>query len=145
MPVVAQNYSNHQKWRALFHFSTLPIFLINAIVFIVVFFKDPGKMSAWMAVVMISLFLFAFDNRGAMLAIQDRVIRNEMRMRLERVLGAGAKDKIAKLSVANLVGLRFASDAELPSLVDRTLSGELSDRKAIKQAVKDWQGDHLRA
>jgi hypothetical protein len=141
----SQTLANHQMFRPLLHFSTLPIFLVNAIVWIVQAVKQPGLMSAWMAVVMLSLFLFVFDNRNSVLTIQDRVIRDEMRLRLERVLGGGAKDKIAKLRVEHLIGLRFASDAELPALVDRTIAGEFANRKAVKSAVKDWQADRLRA
>jgi hypothetical protein len=81
----------------------------------------------------------------SILTVQDRLIRLEMRMRLERVLGAGAKEKIAKLSCGQLVALRFASDAELPALVDRTMTGEFKAKKEIKQQIKDWQADWLRA
>jgi hypothetical protein len=52
---------------------------------------------------------------------------------------------ISKLTVAQLVGLRFASDAELPGLVQRVLTGEIAEQKAIKRAIKDWQADWLRA
>lgn len=145
MPDQPQNYSNHQRFRVLFHYTTLPLFLINAIVFIVKAVKHPGLESAWMAVVFIALFLFAFDNRTATVTLQDRIIRDEMRLRLERLLGPGAKDRIAKLTAEQCIGLRFASDAELPALVDRAVSGELKDRKSIKMLVKDWQPDHLRA
>jgi hypothetical protein len=47
--------------------------------------------------------------------------------------------------VAQLVSLRFASDAELPALARKVLDEKLSDRKGIKQLVKDWQADYLRA
>ncbi len=141
----AQNYSNHTRFRWMYHYTSLPILLANAIVFIVAAVKAPTGMSIWMAVVFTALFMFAFDVRGMVLTVQDRVIRDEMRMRLERVLGAGGRDKIMKLSHPQLIGLRFASDAELPALVDRTLAGELPDRKTIKQAVQNWQPDTLRA
>jgi len=140
-----QNYSNHARFRWMFHYTSLPILLVNAIVFIVIAVKEPTKMSVWIAVVSFALFMYVFDTRGSILTVQDRLIRLEMRMRLERVLGSAAKDKIAKLTCGQLIGLRFASDAELPALVDRTLSGELADKKAIKQAVQNWQPDTLRA
>ena len=44
-----------------------------------------------------------------------------------------------------LVALRFASDAELPVLAKKVLDEKLNDRKAIKQMIRDWQPDMLRA
>ena len=145
MADVTQSFSNHAKFRPLFHFTALPILLINAIVVIVQAVKHPEAMVIWQAVVWLFVFLWAFDNRGSILTVQDRVIRHEMRLRLERVLGAGAKDTIHGLTHDQLIGLRFASDQELPALVERVKKGELGDRKAIKKAVKEWQGDFLRA
>ena len=55
------------------------------------------------------------------------------------------RQRIPEFTVAQLVSLRFAGDAELPALARKVLDEKLSDRKAIKQLVKDWQGDYLRA
>jgi hypothetical protein len=44
-----------------------------------------------------------------------------------------------------LVSLRFASDAELPTLARKVLDEKLNERKAIKQLVKNWKPDYLRA
>ena len=41
--------------------------------------------------------------------------------------------------------MRFAGDAELPALARKVLDEKMNDRKAIKQLVKDWQADYLRA
>jgi hypothetical protein len=41
--------------------------------------------------------------------------------------------------------LRFASDAELPELVGQVLAGQLTTQKAIKERIREWQADHLRA
>jgi hypothetical protein len=141
----AQDLSNHTQWRWMFHFTSLPILMINAIVWIMWFVKAPTMTSGWMAVVWFAIAMYVLDTRFSILTVQDRLIRLEMRMRLERVLGAAAKERIAKLSCSQLVALRFASDAELPSLVDRTLTGEFKKRKEIKQQIKDWQADWLRA
>jgi hypothetical protein len=76
--------------------------------------------------------------------VQNREIRLEMRLRLREVLPTALAPRIRELSVKQLIALRFASDAELPALVERVLGGEFAKPKEIKAAVKDWQPDHLR-
>ena len=78
--------------------------------------------------------------RRAALRLQDRIIRLEMQVRLARL---GLTDAAGRLTLPQLVALRFASDAELPGLLDRAIVGTLAP-DAIKRAVTDWQGDHLR-
>jgi hypothetical protein len=47
------------------------------------------------------------------------------------------------LSEAQLIGLRFASDAEVPAIVRETLQHQLS-KNEIKKAVKTWRPDYWR-
>jgi len=79
------------------------------------------------------------------LRVQDRVIRLEERLRYERVLPADLKARIGEFTVSQLVSLRFASDAELPALACKVLDDKINERKAIKQMVKTWKPDYLRA
>jgi hypothetical protein len=79
------------------------------------------------------------------LAVQDRVIRLEMQLRLQNLLPADLRPRIPEFTVSQLVALRFASDAELPDLARKTLAENLRERKAIKQLIRDWQPDNLRA
>jgi len=53
--------------------------------------------------------------------------------------------RIAELGRRQFVGLRFASDAELPALVRKVLDDRIADANAIKALVKTWRPDHLRA
>jgi hypothetical protein len=99
----------------------------------------------------LALFLTAGGaSVGIMLArrfavgVQDRVIRLEERLRMERLLPDDLKGRTDELTTDQLIGLRFASDDELAGLVRRVFAGELTDRKTIKQAVEDWRADHQR-
>lgn len=86
-----------------------------------------------------------FVARTYALKIQDRVIRLEMRLRLEKILPPEMQGDILKLTIPQLIGLRFASDAEMPALVGKVLAEGIQDSKPIKQLVSDWQADHARA
>lgn len=79
------------------------------------------------------------------ITVQNRVIRLEMRLRLKELLGGDLLARSRALTVRQLIALRFASDTELPALVERTLKGEFSSPKEIKAAITDWQPDWLRA
>ena len=79
------------------------------------------------------------------LAVQDRVIRLEEHSRYARLLPADLQSRIGDFKIAQIVSLRFASDAELPALARKVLNENLQDRKQIKQMVQNWKADYLRA
>lgn len=96
------------------------------------------------AAVAIALVFIALYARSFALRTQDRIIRLEMRLRLREQLPADLQPRIGDLTIDQLVALRFASDRELPGLVGRVLADGVSDRRAIKKSVTDWQADDLR-
>ena len=61
------------------------------------------------------------------------------------VLPADLQSRMHELTPAQLVALRFASDQELADLVRDVLAGKHASQKSIKLAIKNWQGDYLRA
>jgi len=138
-----QNYDNHNRWLAPWHFIAFPVLAINVIVAAVALFKNPGLTTVWLLLVAIALVLTVFTARTMAITVQDRLIRLEERIRLNQLM-PGREADVAKLAVEQLVGLRFASDEEAPGLVDRVLAGDLSDQKEIKKAVNVWRGDTLR-
>ena len=102
----------------------------------------PSILGALVALALVMLFLFA---RFMVITVQDRVIRLEERLRMERLLPADLKGQIEKFSRDQLVALRFASDAELPTLARTVLDKGITDRTEIKRMITNWRGDYLRA
>jgi hypothetical protein len=98
----------------------------------------------WQALALVllgaSVFLTVTLLRVFTLRLQNRIIRLEMQIRLTRI---GRADDLTRLTLPQVIALRFASDAELPALADRAREDGLTP-KQIKQAVRDWQGDYLR-
>ena len=78
------------------------------------------------------------------LKAQDRVIRLEEQLRMERLLPDDLRGRTSELSGRQLIALRFASDAELPELVRWVLTDRITDTKQIKQRVKSWRADNFR-
>jgi hypothetical protein len=99
-------------------------------------------MDVLVGAVLIALFVFA---RNSTLAVQNRLIRLEMRLRLAAVLPSDLQQRIPAFTLDQLISMRFACDVELPDLARKVLEVKINDRKAIKQMVKDWQADYLRA
>ncbi len=141
-----QNYSTHVRWVPLFHFFVLPVLLANF--FTSVFrWRFLGFSWGWLIDMLtaLALFILAVFARAFALKVQDRVIRIEERQRCVRLLPAELKSRIEEITPGQFVALRFASDDELPGLVNKVLTDKISDTKTIKQMVKNWRGDYLRA
>jgi Family of unknown function (DUF6526) len=138
-----QSFSNHAKFDPPFHFFVLPVLLINIFVVAYLLFRHPGTGGAWLLLISISLLVLAGRVRSWATHLQDRLIRMEERVRLAAILPEPLRSRIAELSDSQIVGLRFASDAELPALFQRALDEKLS-RSDIKKAITDWRPDYSR-
>jgi hypothetical protein len=91
----------------------------------------------------IALLIMAVRMRSYATHLQDRIIRLEERLRLSAVLPEPLRSRIGELADTQLIALRFASDAELPALVQRALDEKLG-RSDIKKAVTEWRPDYSR-
>jgi hypothetical protein len=141
-----QNFHTHTRLVPPFHMFVLPAFLLNAGWTIYHLIKVGISFESVLGVLMaFALLTFALFARLFTLTVQDRVIRLEMRLRLADVLPVDLRPRIPEFSVGQLVSLRFACDAELPILARKVLDDKMEDRKAIKQLIKQWQADNLRA
>jgi hypothetical protein len=92
-----------------------------------------------------ALFMLMLYARTFALTVQNRVIRLEERIRLERLLPEDLKPRIGEFASGHLVAMRFACDTELPALARKVLADNIQSGKAIKQMVQTWRPDYLRA
>jgi hypothetical protein len=139
----SQNFSNHTRLDPPFHFFMVPVAVISLIIAIVHAVKVPTGLNAWLVVIAIAAIVATFKIRLYALSVQDRVIRLEERIRLASVLQEPMRSRIGELSDSQLIGLRFASDSELPALFQRALTENLS-RADIKKSVANWRADSAR-
>jgi len=141
-----QNIANHTKYVPAFHFFAVPILITN-FVWSLFRLRALGLSFARIFGVLLAaaLVVLVFLARLFALAVQDRVIRLEERLRYERVLPADLQSRSSELEIGQIVSLRFASDAELPALMRKVLDEKLLERKAIKKLIRNWKPDYLRA
>lgn len=139
-----QNYSNHTRWYPLFHFVVMPLLALNFLSHLVRLIMTPSWSLFFWTILGVALILLALTARLQALKAQDRVIRLEERLRYRELLPAELAQRASGLRTGQIIALRFASDEELPGLVERTLNGEFAKNKEIKQAIKNWRADHLR-
>jgi hypothetical protein len=145
-----QNFANHTRFDPLFHFFLGPVFILGVVLSLIHFFAHLNEgdfhdhFHAFLIVLLaVALLVAVFKERLYALKVQDRVIRLEERLRLTQLLPEPLRSRIPELTEDQLIALRFASDAEAPKLVERTLKEKLS-RKQIKQAIQNWRPDHWR-
>ena len=133
-------------YNPITHFILMPIFLgslILAIYLTLTHRADNPVLYPWMIVISVALILLNAQSRIYALRVQDRVIRLEERLRLSTLLPREDLAPALALTPAQLIGLRFASDAELPALARRAVQENLS-QTAIKAAVQTWRPDKAR-
>jgi hypothetical protein len=139
-----QSYKRHARWLPPYHFFVMPVLLINVAVAARPLWDAPSLTTAFGVLLAIALLLLGLLSRTQALTAQDRVIRLEMRLRLQQLLPSDLQPRIRELTPRQLIALRFASDEELPELVRDVLNGKLASSNEIKMRVRDWQGDWLR-
>ena len=141
-----QSYKNHTRFDPPWHFFIAPMLLLNiafAVIAIVRNYPDHAHLFGWWFVMAIVGLLAVGRARMHSIIVQDRVIRLEERLRYARLLSPERTVRAEALTLRQVIALRFASDAELPALIDRTLAENLAP-KQIKEAIVTWRPDTLR-
>lgn len=138
-----QTYASHRRLDPWYHFIATPLFLVFLVISAVAFWRNPSPITLGQVVLALLLGILFLKVRQYALTVQDRVIRLEETLRMERLLPADLKARIPELRRDQFVGLRFAADAELADRVREALQDQLSG-EAIKKRIQTWRGDNLR-
>jgi hypothetical protein len=143
MTVQPQTFATHRRFDFVYHVVAFLLALAALGVAITLGVRHPSGQTLWNGLASLALLLIFFKAREYPLRAQDRIIRLEEQLRLARVLADPLRGRIQELTEAQLVGLRFAPDAELASLVEAALTEHL-DREAIKKRIQNWKPDTFR-
>lgn len=141
-----QNYKNHTRWVPLWHFIVYPAILATIIGAGINLYEscmadnENFYSASLIFLISIILLIFAFFSRHFALKAQDRAIRAEENLRFFAITG---KLLDSRLTLGQIIALRFASNNELLDLEHRAIEENLSPSQ-IKKAIKHWREDHHR-
>ncbi|MCX6637692.1 MAG: DUF6526 family protein, partial [Acidobacteria bacterium] len=140
-----QNYANHRRFVPMYHGVLFGLLLLTLIGSVVNLYKSLGDhqrlYSASLIVVLtVSTLILSFFSRIFALMAQDRAIRAEENLR-HFVLTGKLLD--SRLTIRQIIGLRFSPDDEFAELAGKAAGENLSEDQ-IKRAVKNWKADTYR-
>jgi len=137
----SQTYANHAHQPVLTGVGYLCA-LVAIVAFTARWFFVGGRVS--MAIGLAALIgcqiALLLISRTYITKLQDRIIRLEMRLRAASLLTPEQQRLLATAGMKQIVALRFASDAELPALLERAVREQLRPDD-IKRAIKTWVPD----
>jgi hypothetical protein len=142
-----QNYKNHAKYYAPHHFVFYPVVLVLLGIAVHGVMEDEAA-HRWIwittgALALVMGWLSFMMRQHYALTLQNRLVRMEMRFRYHLLTGQRLEPLEQQLSFRQIAALRFASDEELPALVQRALAERLSPAD-IKKSIKNWLADDMR-
>jgi hypothetical protein len=139
----AQNYKNHKQIVYSYYLLTgLPILVLIAISIASINMhsetaKHWGLMFLLVGYILLTIL---FKSRGFALKAQDRAIRAEESLR-HFILSGKPIDN--RLTLSQIIALRFASDDEVLSLSRRAVAENMNSDQ-IKKEIKNWRADTYR-
>lgn len=138
-----QNFKNHSKFVIGYHlvtFLAILALIIGSIVNLVKSSDDNLYVSSLLVLVSFILLFLYYFLRSFALRAQDRAIRAEENFRHYLLTG---KPLSNKLSMRQIIGLRFSPDEEFPALVEKSITENLLE-KEIKKHINNWKADTYR-
>lgn len=141
---MSQNYSNHRRLVPIYHYilaALLLVVLIGSIVNLVGSLGTENLYSASLILALsVAVLILGYLARTFPLKAQDRTIRVEENLRHFVLTGKLIEPRI---TMRQVVGLRFAGDSEFVALAARAIADNMSEDD-IKKAIQDWRADDER-
>ncbi len=139
-----QNFKNHARFVIGYHvisFVAILALLVGSFINLAHSAKENLYSASLICLIAVILGLFFVFLRTFPLRAQDRAIRAEESLRHFILTGKPLSDK---LTINQVIALRFASDNEYLDLISKTLNQNLTP-KQIKESIKNWRADYHRA
>ena len=131
-----QSFKCHARWEPTFHFFVLPILLLNIIFSIystIHHWPDDSRLHIWWIVMAIRPLRMPAPPVAARSAPRTASSASKSVSASPNSCPHRQHARIAELTIPQLIGLRFASDEELPALPERP-STRASTRKPSSKA-----------
>jgi hypothetical protein len=139
MPI--QDYATHRHNPKLSAIGFL-FLLVSVVAFALRWFEIGGRYTTALGLLglIASIQVLLSISRVYTTKLQDRIIKLEMHVRGMKLLTPAQQAVLARLSKPQIIALRFASDGELPALVEQA-DRENMTAEQIKRAIKNWVPD----
>ncbi|MBK8794591.1 MAG: hypothetical protein IPN59_16080 [Holophaga sp.] len=138
-----QSYATHRRFDLWFHVGAMGLLTAAFVIACILAVRRFDLASVWGVVLSLGLLILMLRVRIYALRVQDRIIRLEETLRMRALMPEAWHVRLRELTPGQFVGLRFASDEELPVLVQQALDEKLSS-EAIKKRIRIWRGDTFR-
>ena len=140
-----QSYSNHRRYVPGFHFATLTLILLLVVLSIINLVQTLQAGTSWImgvipvitALILIPLLWYC---RSFAVAVQNRTVRAEENFRHYVATG---KPLDTRLTMGQVIALRFAGDDEYLSLAGKAINEKMSSDD-IKKAIRNRRADDYR-
>jgi len=133
-----QNFANHRQIvYGYYLFTGVPILILIGIAIVKIFNSTERQFGLILLLIGWILLSMLFRSRGFALKAQDRAIRAEENLRYFMLTGKRLDER---LSLAQIIALRFASDEEMPLLAQKAIDVGLSSHD-IKKQIRNWRND----
>jgi len=138
-----QNYNNHKQIVYTYYLITgFPIIILIVWAIRKMLTEEGAARETGILFLIVGwvLLTMLFRSRGFAIKAQDRAIRAEENLRHLAMTG---KVLDGRLTLSQVIALRFASDEEFVALAQRAANENLSN-DAIKKEIKNWRADTYR-